>query len=194
MNEERKAADFRGESRIHVGFTVRDLDASLAFYETLLGAPPVKVRPGYAKFEPAEPSVNLSIHTSSRLANRKVVSTGTHYGVQVKSTEAVTQAQKRLHEAGYATKVEAEATCCYAVQDKVWARDPDGNDWEVFVVLDADAPVMRDASVKSGVSAVTGDDAKPAAAESPCCDDTCCSDLERTENVKVSVSTQDQCC
>ena len=33
-----------------------------------------------------------------------------------------------------------EATaCCYAVQDKVWAVDPDGHKWEVFVVLEADA-------------------------------------------------------
>ncbi len=178
MTEKRKAAAFTGESRIHVGFTVRDLDASLAFYETLLGSPPVKVRPGYAKFEPAEPSVNLSIHTSSRLANQPVTNVGTHYGVQVKSTEAVNLARKRLREAGYETKVETEATCCYAVQDKVWARDPDGNEWEVFVVLDADAPAMHESS----------------GAEAPCCDDTCCSDLDRTRNVKVSVSTQEQCC
>jgi hypothetical protein len=25
--------------------------------------------------------------------------------------------------------------CCYALQDKAWVRDPDGNEWEVFVVL-----------------------------------------------------------
>ena len=30
-------------------------------------------------------------------------------------------------------------TCCYAVQNKVWATDPDGNKWEVYVVLDNDA-------------------------------------------------------
>ena len=24
--------------------------------------------------------------------------------------------------------------CCYARQDKAWVRDPDGNEWEVFVV------------------------------------------------------------
>lgn len=180
MTTEHKPVDFKGSSRIHVGFTVRDLDASLAFYETLLGAPPVKVRPGYAKFEPAEPSVNLSIHTSSRPAREPVTTTGTHYGVQVKSTEAVEMAQNRLREAGYTTKVERESTCCYAVQDKVWARDPDGNDWEVFVVLDADAG--------------TKSDGKTPTEEAPCCDETCCSELDATENVKVSVSTQDQCC
>jgi hypothetical protein len=26
--------------------------------------------------------------------------------------------------------------CCYALQDKVWVSDPDGNSWEVFTVLE----------------------------------------------------------
>ena len=30
--------------------------------------------------------------------------------------------------------------CCYALQDKVWVRDPDGNEWEVFVVLKDNLP------------------------------------------------------
>src|SRR5262249_36063555 len=25
--------------------------------------------------------------------------------------------------------------CCYALQDKAWVRDPDGNEWEVFTVI-----------------------------------------------------------
>ena len=40
--------------------------------------------------------------------------------------------------AGLPTRVEENVTCCYAVQDKVWTADPDGNRWEVFVVLDAE--------------------------------------------------------
>ena len=47
---------------------------------------------------------------------------------------------ERFRAAGYPTRVEEQTTCCYAVQDKVWATDPDGNSWEVFVVLEADAP------------------------------------------------------
>jgi len=30
--------------------------------------------------------------------------------------------------------------CCYATQDKTWTRDPDGNEWEVFVVLQDNLP------------------------------------------------------
>ncbi len=25
-----------------------------------------------------------------------------------------------------------DSTCCYARQDKIWVRDPDGTPWEVF--------------------------------------------------------------
>jgi hypothetical protein len=28
-----------------------------------------------------------------------------------------------------------QTSCCYAVQDKTRVSDPDGNEWEVFVVL-----------------------------------------------------------
>jgi hypothetical protein len=36
---------------------------------------------------------------------------------------------------GLLTRDEMQTTCCYAVQDKTWVRDPDGYEWEVFVVL-----------------------------------------------------------
>ncbi|GAA3332624.1 hypothetical protein GCM10020331_093510 [Ectobacillus funiculus] len=32
-------------------------------------------------------------------------------------------------------------TCCYAVQDKFWVTDPDGNEWEFFFYTKADAEV-----------------------------------------------------
>jgi hypothetical protein len=34
------------------------------------------------------------------------------------------------------TRDEMQTNCCYATQDKTWVRDPDGNEWEVFVVLE----------------------------------------------------------
>lgn len=46
------------------------------------------------------------------------------------------QVTDRLAQAGLKTRVEENVTCCYAVQDKVWVTDPDGNNWEVYVVLD----------------------------------------------------------
>src|SRR5207248_4740801 len=61
-----------------------------------------------------------------------------HFGIQVKSTAAVKGVADRLNGAGLATRAEENVTCCYAVQNKVWATDPDGNKWKVYVVLDND--------------------------------------------------------
>ena len=33
-------------------------------------------------------------------------------------------------------RVEEQVTCCYAVADKWWAADPDGNEWEFWVRSD----------------------------------------------------------
>ena len=44
--------------------------------------------------------------------------------------------RERWAEVGLVTRDEMQTSCCYAVQDKTWVRDPDGNEWEVFVVLE----------------------------------------------------------
>ena len=33
-----------------------------------------------------------------------------------------------------------DTNCCYAIQDKSWVNDPDGNEWEVFVVKEDNLP------------------------------------------------------
>ncbi len=135
MNRQ-SAVQFPGNQRIHVALGVSDLAASRKFYQTLLGADPTKERPGYVKFEPQDPSVNLTLNERSNVAPANPGAA--HFGIQVKSTDEVEQAIARFHAAGLKTLVEENTACCYAVQDKVWATDPDGNRWEVFVVLEAD--------------------------------------------------------
>lgn len=130
------AVEFATKSRIHMGMAVHDLERSIAFYRTLFGQEPTKLRPGYAKFEVAEPPVNLAL-------NQVGGETGpchpvSHFGIQMKSTQEVQEVRDRLHQAGIETQLEEKVTCCYAVQNKVWATDPDGNKWEVYVVLDND--------------------------------------------------------
>ena len=130
------AVQFETDSRIHMGLAVKSLECSVNFYTTLFGQGPTKTRPHYAKFEVAEPPLNLALNEVGGTTgpNNPVA----HFGIQVKSTEAVGNVASRLNEAGLETTVEDNVICCYAVQNKVWATDPDGNKWEVYVVLDND--------------------------------------------------------
>lgn len=153
--------EFPGDRRLHVALNTADLDAAERFYRVLLGVEPSKKRPGYIKFEPLDPSVNLTLNeVSDAGAGTRLAS---HFGIQVKTTDAVVAATERLRRAKIEVRVEEGTTCCYAVQDKVWATDPDGHAWEVFVVLDADA--ARRESSDGGCCSEAA--AEPA--ESSCC-------------------------
>ena len=136
------AVNFPGATRVHIALPVTDLEGSRKFYETLLGVPPTKERPGYVKFEPDDPSVNLTLNEVPVVGNSSHLPQ--HFGIQVKTTQAVQDAIARFSEVGLGTKVEENTTCCYAVQDKVWVTDPDGNQWEIFVVLEVDADSRKD--------------------------------------------------
>jgi catechol 2,3-dioxygenase-like lactoylglutathione lyase family enzyme len=141
------AVEFATASRIHVALAVRDLEKSRAFYRALFGHGPTKERPRYAKFEVAEPPVNLALNESTVLtAPANAVA---HFGVQVKSTAAVKEIAARLEQGGYDLVPEDHVTCCYAVQNKVWAADPDGNKWEVYVLLDDDGKSYASTAAKS---------------------------------------------
>lgn len=130
------AVQFGTESRIQIALAVGSLERSVAFYTTLFSQGPTKTKPQYAKFEVAEPPVNLALNEVGGATgpNHPVA----HFGIQVKSTAAVRIVADRLRAAGLDTAAEDNVTCCYAVQSKVWATDPDGNKWEVYVVLDND--------------------------------------------------------
>lgn len=138
LEEKKSAVEFATTTRVHVSINTSNVERSLPFYRTLFGQEPTKVRPGYAKFEVAEPPVNFTLNENSNFQQGGTIS---HFGIQVKSTNEVLAAKERFIESGLTTFSEDEVTCCYAVQDKVWVTDADGNNWEVFVVLDADAPV-----------------------------------------------------
>ena len=121
----------------HVSINVRNLEASLAFYRKMLGLEPAKVRTGYAKFDVQNPPLNLALNEVPGLAGPGALS---HLGIQVGSTEDVLAYRERWAEAGLITRDEMKTDCCYATQDKTWVHDPDGNEWEAFVVLEDNLP------------------------------------------------------
>ncbi len=114
--------------RPHLALTVSSVEGSVPFYEALFGIPPEKIRSGYAKFSVAEPALNLTLNEGSREA----LGAFNHAGIQVASAAEVLEAKRRLVSAGLAAFDELDTTCCYARQDKIWVRDPDGTPWEVF--------------------------------------------------------------
>jgi catechol 2,3-dioxygenase-like lactoylglutathione lyase family enzyme len=122
----------------HVSLNVSNIDASVAFYERAFGVQATKRRPGYGKFDLEVPSLNLTMQEAPRTGVN-----ASHFGVQVASTEDVAAAWARFRNAGLKTFTEEDTSCCYALQDKVWVEDPDGNMWEVFVVK-GDAATMHD--------------------------------------------------
>jgi catechol 2,3-dioxygenase-like lactoylglutathione lyase family enzyme len=122
----------------HVSLNVSSVDASVAFYEKVFGVTATKRRPGYAKFDLVSPSLNLTMQEAPRSGVN-----ASHFGVQVASSEDVAVAWTRFKEAGLKTFTEENRSCCYALQDKVWVEDPDGNMWEVFVVK-GDTAAMND--------------------------------------------------
>ena len=117
-------------SRVQLALNVDDLDAAIAFYSKLLGTEPAKVKPGYANFAIAEPSLKLVL-----LENPGHGGTLNHLGVEVESSETVHSEIARLTDEGLFTDEEIGATCCFATQDKVWVTGPGGERWEVYTVL-----------------------------------------------------------
>ncbi|MCS6288472.1 MAG: VOC family protein [Nitrospira sp.] len=115
--------------RPHLVLDVRNVPASVEFYQKVFGVAPQKYTSDYAKFDLAEPALNFSF-----LSSTGRVSAVDHLGIEVESIEEVAVWKTRLQSAGILARVEENVSCCYARQDKVWFSDPDGNAWEVFTV------------------------------------------------------------
>ena len=156
----------QGVLKPHLSLNVSDIDASVAFYEKAFGVQATKRRPGYAKFDLQTPNLNLTMQQGIRTGIN-----ADHFGIQVGSTEDVQAAQAAFEAAGLKTLKEEQTSCCYAVQNKVWVEDPDGNSWEVFVVL-GEADQMGSSARAEGnacCAPALGKEETPESAASACC-------------------------
>ncbi|WKX22435.1 ArsI/CadI family heavy metal resistance metalloenzyme [Streptomyces sp. HUAS CX7] len=153
-------------SRVQLALRVPDLNASIAFYSKLFGTEPAKLRDGYANFAIAEPPLKLVLIEGAEDEATRM----DHLGVEVDSTDAVHAATTRLSEAGLATDVENDTTCCYALQDKVWVHGPSQEPWEVYVVkADADSLAKQQGSTCCTGPAEADTGSKEPVAAGGCC-------------------------
>lgn len=114
--------------RMHVSLYVSNLEKTLDFYRNFFGQEAEKVKQGYAKFILEKPSLIISF-----LENSDRVNPGFgHLGFQVESPEILAEKMAVARSQGMVDLEEIGTACCYAVQDKFWALDPDGYRWEVY--------------------------------------------------------------
>ena len=142
--------------KAHLALNVKSVEQSVNFYRKMFGIEPSKVRTGYAKFDVQNPPLNFTFNQGS-FANAGALS---HLGIQVRSTADVLATRQKWNDAGLLTRDEMQTNCCYATQDKTWVRDPDGNAWEVFVVLEDNLP--------ESAACCTGTNAQDSATQACC--------------------------
>jgi Lactoylglutathione lyase and related lyases len=146
--------------KAHLAINVTNVDASIDFYKAMLGIEPSKVRTGYAKFDVQNPPLNLTLN-ETKFNERGALS---HLGIQVATTDDVLGLREQWIERGLLPRDEMQTECCYALQDKAWVHDPDGNEWEVFAVLEDNLPQKSE-----NVNGCCGLSAGETKAEGACC-------------------------
>ncbi len=114
--------------RMHVSLYVSNLAASVNFYTNFFGQAADKIKPGYAKYILEKPSLIISFIENPA----RVQANFGHLGFQLETTEEMTDCLNKARLLGVVSKEEIGTSCCYAVQDKFWATDPDGVQWEVY--------------------------------------------------------------
>ena len=118
-------------SAVHISLNVSNLPRSIDFYRRLFGEP-AKLKADYAKFVAAEPEIHLALQPGP-VFGRGALS---HLGIRVDSPDRLQVWKNVLNGRGLATEEEKREACCYALQEKFWLTDPDGNRWEVYTVLE----------------------------------------------------------
>ena len=82
--------------KAHLAINVNDVDASIDFYQRMLGIEPSKVRAGYAKFDVQNPPLNLTLNQVPFNGKGAL----SHLGIQVAGTEDVLAMRDQWTERG----------------------------------------------------------------------------------------------
>ncbi len=147
-------------ARLQLALDVVDLEAAIDFYTKLFDTPVHKRRDGYANFAIADPPLKLVL-----FENANTAAPGTainHLGVEVTSSDEVAATTARLAEAGLELRTSEAERCCHAIQDKVWAADPNGDAWEFYTILD-DEPELTNGEDACATGGCATGEARPVA-------------------------------
>lgn len=168
--------------KMHISLYVSRLNESIRFYQSFFQTEPVKVKPGYAKFELESPSLVISFVENPA----RVASNFGHLGFQVESKEEMMHRLEEARKNYLVSKEEIGTACCFALQDKFWAEDPDGYQWEVYYFhddVDFNDPKFEEADTEQCCIVPTEEEKPklalkdiPVSSESSCCDPSsnCC--------------------
>ena len=129
--------------RMHVNLSVKDLNASIDFYNSLFASEPAVIKTDYAKWMLEDPRINFAITTRG---DQKGID---HLGIQVENDTELDEVYARLQTASAPLIEEGATTCCYAESEKTWIFDPEGIAWETFLTR-AESPVYGNDLVKPG--------------------------------------------
>ena len=151
--------------KAHLAINVTNVEESIRFYKKMLGIEPSKVRTGYAKFDIQNPPLNFTLNEVP-FSGAGALS---HLGIQVASTEDVVTMKQNWEAAGLVPRDEMQTTCCYALQDKAWVKDPDGNEWEVFTVIEDNLTEARSNDAACCTPTFTAIDGSKQNVPTPCC-------------------------
>ena len=154
--------------RMHLHIGVDNLDESVRFYTALFGAPPMKIKPDYAKWLMEDPHVNFAISTRAKKGLD-------HLGIQVDAETELTHLRERLKGNDVTLADEGETVCCYARSEKSWLQDPSGIAWETYRTMEDVQLFLGDTEPTEGACCTpdtmgTPNCCEPSAKTAGCCD------------------------
>jgi catechol 2,3-dioxygenase-like lactoylglutathione lyase family enzyme len=115
--------------RIQLALNVANLEDAISFYSTMLGAPPAKVKPGYANWAIADPPLKLVLFESPDSLPGSI----NHLGIETESADEVVAHESRMRAAGLTTTGIDDTECCFAEKVETWVEGPEGHRWEWYV-------------------------------------------------------------
>ncbi|WP_373530972.1 ArsI/CadI family heavy metal resistance metalloenzyme [Vampirovibrio sp.] len=131
-------------ARVHINLFVSNLEASVSFYSKIFNVPPSKLKTDYANFRLETPALHLAlVHQPGMKSNSVTNGQGQHFGVELFDDQVLNTWKESVKSQGLVPHLEEEnVTCCYAVANKFWLHDPDGNEWEFWVRHDDEGETL----------------------------------------------------